>query len=584
MREICSRSYDVNGLLLGLQNADGSGVSIAGTGDVTLVGVQTLQNKTLASPAFTGTVTGLGKTAVGLASVDNTTDLGKPISTATQTALNAINDIAAAAAAAVVSKADVYAEVDLGTSTTLALTQASHGNRALKWNGSAPATATLSATTSGTIFAIANNGSAAITFLNGTAASGYTNVLQPGTVGSFQYSGGVYRSDIQGAIGGSSGTVLSVNPLAGTPGTVLTATYAANWSGGYQWKRGGTNISGQTSSTYTVAIADLGLAVTCLAVAPIYIAGPVSVTAEVATNPLLVSAIVPDSDPNTISVLFDKDLDKTQTPYDFMPAFVVSGHTFNLIDWGVGERTITIYLDDSFTPSDSATLTFTQSGSIHLQDLGGQKVASFSDHAITNNVVYHGLLSLAISTVSSASVPVSEEPFLDWHHARSGQIDWGYRKRGANLITIAYGASSAAIAGGSGVEFVWTGTDGAVGFPVANTGPGASSDTWYMLPNGTDGPNGSCVTSFPANRLTMKRARVYWRTYNNTATISAVLSDGSATLAPITVGNAGAYNVDGYIEFYYRSFDPTATLNITLTGPSDSGHGTAWTGATHADY
>ena len=43
----------------------------------------------LASPAFTGTPTGITKTHVGLSNVDNTTDAGKPISTATQTALNA---------------------------------------------------------------------------------------------------------------------------------------------------------------------------------------------------------------------------------------------------------------------------------------------------------------------------------------------------------------------------------------------------------------------------------------------------------------------------------------------------------------
>lgn len=41
-----------------------------------------------ASPTFTGTVAGVTKSMVGLGSVDNTTDLGKPISTLTQTALN----------------------------------------------------------------------------------------------------------------------------------------------------------------------------------------------------------------------------------------------------------------------------------------------------------------------------------------------------------------------------------------------------------------------------------------------------------------------------------------------------------------
>jgi hypothetical protein len=43
----------------------------------------------LASPTFTGTVSGITKTMVGLANVDDTSDANKPISTATQTALNA---------------------------------------------------------------------------------------------------------------------------------------------------------------------------------------------------------------------------------------------------------------------------------------------------------------------------------------------------------------------------------------------------------------------------------------------------------------------------------------------------------------
>jgi hypothetical protein len=42
-----------------------------------------------ASPTFTGTVSGITKSMVGLADVDNTSDANKPISTATQSALNA---------------------------------------------------------------------------------------------------------------------------------------------------------------------------------------------------------------------------------------------------------------------------------------------------------------------------------------------------------------------------------------------------------------------------------------------------------------------------------------------------------------
>lgn len=51
----------------------------------------------LASPTFTGTVSGITKSMVGLGSVDNTSDAGKPVSTAQQTAIDAkvANDLTA---------------------------------------------------------------------------------------------------------------------------------------------------------------------------------------------------------------------------------------------------------------------------------------------------------------------------------------------------------------------------------------------------------------------------------------------------------------------------------------------------------
>jgi hypothetical protein len=48
----------------------------------------------LSSPTFTGTVSGITKTMVGLGNVDNTADTAKPVSTAQQTALNLKSDLA----------------------------------------------------------------------------------------------------------------------------------------------------------------------------------------------------------------------------------------------------------------------------------------------------------------------------------------------------------------------------------------------------------------------------------------------------------------------------------------------------------
>jgi len=66
-----------------LTAAHGATGAVVGT-----TNTQTLTNKTLTSPVI-NTPTGITKTDVGLSSVDNTTDAAKPISTATQTALDA---------------------------------------------------------------------------------------------------------------------------------------------------------------------------------------------------------------------------------------------------------------------------------------------------------------------------------------------------------------------------------------------------------------------------------------------------------------------------------------------------------------
>jgi hypothetical protein len=80
----------------------------------------------LASPTFTGTVSGITKDMVGLGNVDNTTDLAKPISTATQSALDAKAELAGSATQDFVTKQltvhssilpNANSTLDIGSST-----------------------------------------------------------------------------------------------------------------------------------------------------------------------------------------------------------------------------------------------------------------------------------------------------------------------------------------------------------------------------------------------------------------------------------------------------------------------------------
>jgi len=76
----------------------------------------------LASPTFTGTVSGIDKTMVGLENVDNTTDANKPVSTATQTALDLKANIASPSFSGTAEAADLIITGNLtvqGTTTTI---------------------------------------------------------------------------------------------------------------------------------------------------------------------------------------------------------------------------------------------------------------------------------------------------------------------------------------------------------------------------------------------------------------------------------------------------------------------------------
>jgi hypothetical protein len=71
---------------LGLNNLDNTSDANKPVSTATQTALDLKSN--IASPTFTGTVGGITKAMVGLSNVDNTTDAGKPVSTATQSALD----------------------------------------------------------------------------------------------------------------------------------------------------------------------------------------------------------------------------------------------------------------------------------------------------------------------------------------------------------------------------------------------------------------------------------------------------------------------------------------------------------------
>jgi len=100
------------------------------------------------APTFTGTVSGITKSMVGLGSVDNTSDLGKPISTATQTALDAKLSTATASSTYATKLSPTFTgTVDFSGATVTGITalpsQTGNSGKYLTTNGTAASWSTL---------------------------------------------------------------------------------------------------------------------------------------------------------------------------------------------------------------------------------------------------------------------------------------------------------------------------------------------------------------------------------------------------------------------------------------------------------
>jgi hypothetical protein len=181
----------------------------------------------LASPTFTGTVSGITKSMVGLGNADNTSDANKPISTATQTALN--------------GKANSNAGVPAGGTTGQVLRKVSNTNYDTEWGTGGGGSVTYG-TTAGT--ACEGNDARIATIASGSINTmtdgGYGGNINTSGEGANFHAGGYI--DTSAGEGGDGGYIDTHSTTDGAGGYITTAAGIAN-GGSINTSDGGGSIN-----------------------------------------------------------------------------------------------------------------------------------------------------------------------------------------------------------------------------------------------------------------------------------------------------------------------------------------------------
>lgn len=205
----------------------------------------------IASPTFTGTVSGITKSMVGLGNADNTTDANKPVSTAQQTALNLKADLASPTFSGIVggitkNMVGLGNVINLDTTTTANITDSINKRfvtdalLTVLGNTSGSNTGDQTITLTGDV-----TGSGMGTFATAIGAGKVTNTMLAGSIAysKLVLTGAILNADLAGSIAYSklslTGAILNADlagsivasKLVGTDIVIVGIIAAGTWQG-----------------------------------------------------------------------------------------------------------------------------------------------------------------------------------------------------------------------------------------------------------------------------------------------------------------------------------------------------------------
>lgn len=358
----------------------------------------------LASPTFTGTVSGITKAMVGLSNVDNTTDLLKPISTATQTALNLKQDASTAVTLA-------GAQTLTGAKTFSAVITASAG-MTTAGEVSVPGSSYYSLTATG-------QGAPSVS----TRSAGTKVLLYPTLdATNSDYAIGIESSNLWMSVGSTArgfkwyAAATQIASLSGTGNLVLTGTATAgNFIGDGSAL---TALNGSNISSGTVADARIATTIARLS-SPVFTGTPVAPTpattdndTQIATTAFVKAALlaahpVGDIKMTTTNVNPSTYLGGTWVAWGAGRVPVGVDATlpadFDTVEKTGGARSVTLTAAQSGMPAH--TPTFTQSPHNHTEYNMNQYVQASGPGALGNNGVKDGAVDAANANITMNQVP-----------------------------------------------------------------------------------------------------------------------------------------------------------------------------------
>ncbi|HEY0057273.1 MAG TPA: hypothetical protein VGB63_18130, partial [Pedobacter sp.] len=173
----------------------------------------------LASPTFTGTVSGITSAMMGLGNADNTTDANKPVSTAAQTALNLKSNIASPTFTGTVV---LPSTTSVGSVTSTELGYVSGVTSSIQTQLNAKGAGTVTAVT-GTTNRISSSGGTAPAIDIASTYVGQTSLTTLGTITT-----GTWNADVISAAKGGAGAISGLLKANGS-GTVSAATAGTDY-------------------------------------------------------------------------------------------------------------------------------------------------------------------------------------------------------------------------------------------------------------------------------------------------------------------------------------------------------------------